>query len=205
MWKLQKPIYFIAIIAIALFACPTSRVEEKYYGSIAPPHVLKTRIYDDGTVVARIVGKNMMTTTAVCFYEMLSLRIIHPDGLVDEKDIKLDIPLFNHRSFRQQNEKIEFLDYYLITKNHILISCYNPNNVDTYEGWEMIINFNGKKFDEACFETAFIDTRTYQLVPDRNSYIKRFLEPEPTNIDEVVHNNTLLVAQIGTNNSWIDL
>src|ERR1043166_1187374 len=75
-----------------------SHDEEKDYGPTALPHVWKSRTYDDGTVVARIVRQNMNTSTATegCFDEILSLRIIHPNGTVDEKDIKLDIHPLNY-------------------------------------------------------------------------------------------------------------
>src|SRR3954447_5003063 len=100
---MQKLFYFIAVIFAIALCIPLllyttneirifSHVEEKDYGPTAILRVLKTRIYDDGTVVARIIRKNTTTSTSVCFYEMLSLRVIYPDGLVDEKDIKLDIP-----------------------------------------------------------------------------------------------------------------
>src|ERR1043166_672360 len=71
-----------------------SYYEEKDYGPTALPRVWNLKTYDDGTAVARIIRKNMNTSTATedCFYEMLSLRIIHLNGTVDEKDIKLDIP-----------------------------------------------------------------------------------------------------------------
>ena len=121
---MQKQIYFIVvsfvIFAFALCIHPLyvtnetrifSHVEEKDYGPTSIPRVLKTRVYDDDTVVARIVRKNTTTITSACFYEILSLRIIHPGGSVDEKDFKLDIPSFNYCFFRQQNERIGFLDY----------------------------------------------------------------------------------------------
>lgn len=188
---MQKSHFFITVIFVIilslcyLFPLHTnttketkmfSHVEKKDYGPTAIPRVLKTRIYDDGTVVARIVRKNMKTATGVCFHEILSLRIIHPDGFVDEKDIKLDIPSFNYCFVLQQNGRIEFLDYYLISKNHILITYYNAvtnhYNVNNYEEWGMIIDLDGNELDRIFFGPAFIvDATTHQFISDRNSKI----------------------------------
>src|SRR5438045_2889546 len=122
-----------------------SHEEEKIdYGS---PHVWDTKIYDDNTIVARIVRVNTTTEITTCFYEMFSLRIIHPDGTVDEKDIKLDIPQFN---YCVSQNGTEFLNYYLIRKNHILVTYYNYStnyNPSSYREWGMIIDFDGYVFD----------------------------------------------------------
>src|SRR4051794_11811033 len=94
-----------------------SHDEGKDYRLIEIPHVVSTKVYDDGTVVARIVRKNTDTSTPDqdCFLEMLSLRIIHLNGTVDEKDIyKLDIQQFNYCFFQDVNKVAGFLDYQLI-------------------------------------------------------------------------------------------
>ena len=62
-----------------------SHDEEKDYGSTALPRVWKSKVYDDGTVVVRIVRQNMTTstTTRECFNEMLSLRnFLHGDNFL---------------------------------------------------------------------------------------------------------------------------
>src|SRR3954469_9549438 len=101
----KKEILLILSIILCIYPLYTtaeirsfSHYEEKDYGPTALPRVLKSRVYEDGTVVVRIIRQNMNTSTAtkVCFYEMLSLRIIHPNGTVNEKDIKLDIQPFNY-------------------------------------------------------------------------------------------------------------
>src|ERR1043166_1656431 len=97
-----------------------SHYEEKDYGPMALPHVWNLKTYDVGTAVARIIRKNMNTSTAArdCFYEMLSLRIIHLNGTVDEKDILLNIQPFNYCFFQYGTKTVELLDYHLIRKNH---------------------------------------------------------------------------------------
>src|SRR4051812_35757325 len=92
-------IFAIILCIYPLYASAEIRTflhdEEKYYGPNVLPRVWHTKTYDDDTVVVRIVRVNSVTTTT-CFYEILSLRIIHPDGTVDEKDFELDIQPFNY-------------------------------------------------------------------------------------------------------------
>ena len=79
----SSKIKILLILSIILYICPSyttaeirtfSHDEEKDYGQTAIPHVIKTRVYDDGTLVARIIriNSNMSTTNKDCFYEMLS-------------------------------------------------------------------------------------------------------------------------------------
>src|SRR3954469_14265069 len=99
--------FFLLIFATILCIYPLystaeirtfSHDEEKDYGPSVIPRVNKLKGYDDGMIIARVVRINVEASTAanVCFYEMLSLRMIHPNGTVEEKDIKLDIPQFNY-------------------------------------------------------------------------------------------------------------
>jgi len=48
-----------------------SHDEEKDYGLTEMPHVYDTKVYDDGTVVARIIRKNANTSTPYkdCFWK----------------------------------------------------------------------------------------------------------------------------------------
>src|SRR3954454_9139875 len=89
-----------------------SHDEEKHYGPTEISHVIDTKVYDDGTVVARVVRKNASTSNPYqdCFFEIFSLRIIHPNGTVDEKDIKLEIKQVDHCNF---NGFPPYLKYYL--------------------------------------------------------------------------------------------
>src|SRR3954454_8851985 len=117
---------FACIYPLSLYTKAQMRTfshdEEKDYGPTEMPHVYDTKVYDDGTVVAKIIRKNANTSTPYkdCFLEMLSLRIIHLNGTVVEKDIKLDIPQFNYCD--------GFLDYHLIRKNHTLVTYFNATN-----------------------------------------------------------------------------
>src|SRR5438270_35640 len=75
------------------------------------------------------------TPNAVCTFETLSLRIIHPNGTIVERDIKLNIQQFNFCIYnnpdkRAVDKQIKFLDFFLIRKNHILVTYYNATNPD---------------------------------------------------------------------------
>jgi len=71
-------------------------------------------VYDDGTVVLRIVRENVATVfeDRVCYLEKFSLRIIHLNGIVDEKDINLGVQSFNY--CRLVNVNLEFMNFHLI-------------------------------------------------------------------------------------------
>ena len=99
----KKYLLIFLIFAIVLFIYPLyttaerrifTHVEENdsYLLPAETPRIIRLRVYDDGTAVARIVRKNRSTTVNIktCFHEIFSLRIIRPNGTVDEKDIKLN-------------------------------------------------------------------------------------------------------------------
>src|ERR1044072_4304930 len=162
MWIVRDNSAILAIILCIISLCIAAEIrtfshnEEKDYGQTALPRVWKSEAYDDGTIVARIVRQNMSASTAIktCFNEMLSLRIIHPNGTVDEKDINLDIHPLNYCIFQNG---AELLDYYLIRKNHILITYYVIiafNGIYSYEEWGMVVDFDGKEYDRRFFALA---------------------------------------------------
>src|SRR3989337_1866637 len=59
--------------------------EKKYYGPKSLPRVWNQRTYDDGTIVLRIVRRNITIKEPICLIEKFFLRIIHLNGTVDEK------------------------------------------------------------------------------------------------------------------------
>src|ERR1044072_4006104 len=155
MWIVRDNSAILAIILCIISLCVTAEIrtfshnEGKDYGQTALPRVWESEAYDDGTIVARIVRQNMSASTAIktCFNEMLSLRIIHPNGTVDEKDIKLNIQPLNYCIFQNG---AELLNYYLIRKDHILITFYDVTvykGIYLYEELGMVIDFNGKEYD----------------------------------------------------------
>ncbi|PKB98480.1 hypothetical protein RhiirA5_431320, partial [Rhizophagus irregularis] len=78
-----------------------SHKEEIDYGQVLP-RIWDSKAYDDGTMVIRIIRKNATTSinNYLCFYEVLSLRIINLDGTVVEKNLKLNIQSFNYCVFQ---------------------------------------------------------------------------------------------------------
>ena len=160
---------FLLIFVIILCICPLYATEEivrtflhneeiNYDGPTTLPLLSDSKAYEDGTMVVRIIRYySSSATDNICYqisnnmllYEMLSLRIIHLNGTVEEKDIILGIQLFNYCHD-------DLLDYYLIRKNHILVTYnYNTTNPDntyqTYKAWGMIIDFDGNVYDRIPF------------------------------------------------------
>src|SRR5688572_15440913 len=95
----KKPFLIFLIFEIILCAYPlyTTAIirnltyEENNYG-----YMWDTKIHDDNTVIVRIVGKKP-TEVKTCFDEMLSLRIFHPNGTIEKKDIiLLDVQPINY-------------------------------------------------------------------------------------------------------------
>src|SRR5436309_2782853 len=149
---MQVKILFLLIFAIVLCIYPLYTVagirtfthveENNEYDQTIKPRMQQLKVYDDGTAVARIVrlNKGMSAPPKTCFYDTFSLRIIHLDGIVDEKDFKLDIPPINYCFIIQDSQPIRFLDYEIIRKNQILITYVNttnPNDYSTFEDWGM--------------------------------------------------------------------
>ncbi|CAB4376667.1 unnamed protein product [Rhizophagus irregularis] len=136
----------------ALEEVKTFSYEEKNFGPKEIPHVLRISSYDDGTVVARIVKTNVNKSTSIkhCNHEIFSLRFIYPNGTVIEKDIDLEgVEKFNYCAIYNTGFD-DLLEYDLIRPNQILIRYFNTtnfNDVSTYEGWGMIIDFDGKLYD----------------------------------------------------------
>ncbi|RIA97775.1 hypothetical protein C1645_813648, partial [Glomus cerebriforme] len=167
-------VFALFIIILCIYPlCTTaelSYIEKEDYGPTVITRMWDSKSYEDGTMVIRIVRKNAIKSMPdrSCFYEILSLRLIYTNGTVIEKDIKLDIQSFNYCIFSNDGIIEEYLKYYLIRKNQILVTYYNatePNDVYSYEQWGMMINFDGKVLDRTSFGFAFIDNTTQEIIP----------------------------------------
>ncbi|CAB4375651.1 unnamed protein product [Rhizophagus irregularis] len=132
-----------------------SHVEEIDYGPTSLPLVYDSQVFDDGTMVIRIVRRDSPPNND-CFINMLSLRIINLDGTVIEKDYKnLDIPKINYCSLIKSYP----LKYYLIRKKQILVTYYNstdPNDIlnATLTEWGIVIDLDGNVLDRRYFGPA---------------------------------------------------
>ncbi|CAI2173846.1 13664_t:CDS:2 [Funneliformis geosporum] len=170
--KFKINLIIFAIISLyALYT--TAQLLQKFYhnetknyeGTLNTSRAWEKKMYDNGTVVLRIIRikdiPRIDETIGICTDEKFSLRIIYRNGTVVEKDLDLEIPLFNYCSrFDVTNGKnLELIEYYLIGKNYILVTYYdaiNSSDFDTYEDWGIIIDFDGKTLDRIRFGISFV-------------------------------------------------
>ncbi|RHZ82446.1 hypothetical protein Glove_109g274 [Diversispora epigaea] len=132
------------------------------------PQVWQYGKYFDGTVVIRIINmipNKTSSTTKFWVRPVLSLRIIHPNGTVSEIDKNLGIQEFNWHI-----TKISFDDFqdpvsiFSLQKGYLLVTYYNasnPDDINTYEEWGRIIDWNGNLYDEVYFSKAYIENGTW--------------------------------------------
>ncbi|CAB4495910.1 unnamed protein product [Rhizophagus irregularis] len=128
-----------------------SHKEEIDYGQVLP-RIWDSKAYDD----------------------VLSLRIINLDGTVVEKNLKLNIQSFNYCVFQmvsggEWGEWMEFLKYFLIKKNQILIAYYNATDVNdpsTYVEWGMVMDFDGNISSRSSIGKPFIDNNLQLAIPN---------------------------------------
>ncbi|CAB5217332.1 unnamed protein product [Rhizophagus irregularis] len=102
---------------------------------------------------------------------MFSLRIINLDGTVVEKNLKLDIQPLNYCVFQMisGSKWMEFLKYFLIRKNQILITYYNATDVNdpsTYVEWGMVMDFDGNISSRSSIGKPFIDNNLQLAIPN---------------------------------------
>ncbi|CAB4428016.1 unnamed protein product [Rhizophagus irregularis] len=156
-----------------------SHKEEIDHGKVLPC-IWDSKAYDDGTMVIRIIRKNETSiNNYLCFYEMFSLRIINLDGTVVEKNLKLDIQPLNYCVFQMISGGVwmEFLRYFLIKKDQILITYYNATDVNdpsTYVEWGMVMDFDVLNINrEKGFmryvrnnKTNHVDWKQFRIEPD---------------------------------------
>ncbi|CAG8490889.1 4297_t:CDS:2, partial [Diversispora eburnea] len=127
------------------------------------PRIWQYGTYFDGTVVLRIVNKNPNKTSSsdeVWIRPVLSLRIIHPNGTVSEIDKDLEIPEFNWRI----TISLGPVNIYALQKGYLLVTYFNtsnPNDINTYEEWGRIIDWNGNLYDKVNFSKAYTENGTW--------------------------------------------
>jgi hypothetical protein len=165
--KLFLIIFAIILCSYTSYTTTQKRVlshnEQVDYGQVLP-RIWDSKALDDGTMIIRVVRKNATSSinNYLCFYEMLSLRIINLDGIVVEKDLKLPVQSFNYCVFQISNNGIfmEYMRYYLIKNNQILVTYHNAtdvNNPSTYVEWGMLIDYNGNISTRSPIGTPFVD------------------------------------------------
>ncbi|RHZ82399.1 hypothetical protein Glove_109g262 [Diversispora epigaea] len=90
---------------------------------------------------------------------VLSLRIIYPNGTVSEIDKDLEIQEFNWHLTRGLAGIQDPVKIFSLQKGYLLVTYYNasnPDDINTYEEWGRIIDWNGVLYDEVFFGKAYI-------------------------------------------------
>ncbi|CAG8490790.1 11715_t:CDS:2, partial [Dentiscutata heterogama] len=132
----------------------------KYEGNTLP-HVWNSIVYDDGTIVLRIVredpGSNKLipnatiSNTTMCLQNLLSLRILFSNGTVIEQNIDLEIQSLNYciSKLDVNSDLFDPIKLYALNTNYVLVTYYNATNVNdnsTYSYWGMVVDWNGNKY-----------------------------------------------------------
>ncbi|RHZ82308.1 hypothetical protein Glove_109g323 [Diversispora epigaea] len=128
------------------------------------PRIRQYAKYFDGTVVIRIANRNSNKTSSsldVWVKPVLSLRIIHPNGTVNEIEKDLEIPEFNwHITTSPDGAFLDPISIYALHKGFLHVSYFdasNPDDITTYEEWGRIIDWNGNLYDKVKFSKAYIE------------------------------------------------
>ncbi|CAG8582467.1 3349_t:CDS:2 [Diversispora eburnea] len=122
-----------------------------------PPRIWQHGEYIDGTVVLRIISsdpnKTSTSTTGVWTKPVLSLRIIHPNGTVNEKDIDKDLEIqeFNWFIFTipDVTDNQDPINVYALQRGYLIVRYFRASNttdITTYEEWGRIIDWNGNLY-----------------------------------------------------------
>ncbi|RHZ77774.1 hypothetical protein Glove_173g63 [Diversispora epigaea] len=130
------------------------------------PRIWQYGKYFDGTVVIRIINPNITSLdNSFWIRPVLSLRIIHPNGTVSEIDKDLKIPEFNwHITKIPDSDYQDPISIYALQKGYLLVTYFNasnPDDINTYEEWGRIIDWNGNLYDEVYFGGAYIENGTW--------------------------------------------
>ncbi|CAG8599360.1 555_t:CDS:2, partial [Diversispora eburnea] len=126
------------------------------------PRIWQYGTYFDGTVVLRIINRDPnknSSTTELWIRPVLSLRIIYPNGTVSEIDIELEIPEFNWHPLIDDYIQ-DTINIYALHKGYLLVTYFNtsnPDDINTYEEWGRIIDWNGNLYDKVNFSKAYIE------------------------------------------------
>ncbi|RHZ84118.1 hypothetical protein Glove_85g122 [Diversispora epigaea] len=128
-----------------------------------PPRMWEYQKYIDGTVVIRIINRDVNKTSnssEVWIKQVLSLRIIHPNGTVSEIDKDLEIQEFNFRITRSSGGFFDPVSVYALQRGFLIVTYFNasnPDDINTYEEWGRIIDWNGNLYEKKYFSKAYIN------------------------------------------------
>ncbi|RHZ63723.1 hypothetical protein Glove_328g122 [Diversispora epigaea] len=126
------------------------------------PMMWQSGKYIDGTVVIRIINSNPYkpSNSTEWLRPVLSLRIIHPNGTVNEIDKVLEIQEFNWQIFNIFGINESPISIYALQRGYLIVRYFkasDTNNLTTYEEWGRIIDWNGNLYDEVNLGDAYIE------------------------------------------------
>ncbi|RHZ83236.1 hypothetical protein Glove_99g117 [Diversispora epigaea] len=130
-----------------------------------PPRMWQYGKYFDGTVVIRIINRDSTVTSTntseLWVKKMLSLRILHPNGTVSEIEKDLGIQDFNWKIVASPGgDYLDPMSIYSLHKGFVLVRYFNasnPDDINTYEEWGRIIDWNGNLYSEVNFGGSYIE------------------------------------------------
>ncbi|RHZ49463.1 hypothetical protein Glove_520g9 [Diversispora epigaea] len=108
--------------------------------------------YIDGTVVLRIINVENISDTGdvVLIRQMLSLRIIYPNGTVSEIDKGLEIQEFNWQiTTTSDGINQDPISIFALQRDNLLVRYFkasNTSDITTYEEWGRIIDWYGNLY-----------------------------------------------------------
>ncbi|RHZ49464.1 hypothetical protein Glove_520g8 [Diversispora epigaea] len=118
--------------------------------------------YIDGTVVLRIINVENISDTGdvVLIRQMLSLRIIYPNGTVSEIDKGLEIQEFNWQiTTTSDGINQDPISIFALQRDNLLVRYFkasNTSDITTYEEWGRIIDWYGNLYSEVNLGGAYI-------------------------------------------------
>ncbi|RHZ73047.1 hypothetical protein Glove_233g9 [Diversispora epigaea] len=133
-----------------------------------PPQIWQYGKYIDGTVVTRIINRDPNVTSPsneLWVKQVLSLRIIYPNGTVSEIDIDnkdLEIQGFNwHLTTNPSTGAFQDpISIYALQSGYLIVRYFNasnPDDINTYEEWGRIIDWSGNLYEKEYFSKAYIN------------------------------------------------
>ncbi|RHZ49469.1 hypothetical protein Glove_520g5 [Diversispora epigaea] len=139
-----------------------THIETKSYETSPKPMMWQYGKYIDGTVVLRIINVENISDTGdvVLIRQMLSLRIIYPNGTVSEIDKGLEIQEFNWQiTTTSDGINQDPISIFALQRDNLLVRYFkasNTSDITTYEEWGRIIDWNGNLYDEVNLGRAYI-------------------------------------------------
>ncbi|CAG8796883.1 32771_t:CDS:2, partial [Gigaspora margarita] len=169
--------------------------------SSAIPRIWGTYVYNDGIMLVRIIRRDNNNNSAVfvnsvCLQQLLSFRLIYPNGTVSERDIDLKIQSFNYCLTQTATVNLEPMRLYPLQTGYFLVKYFNATNIDdfsTYEEWIMIINWNGEILSKTFLGYAYTNPVSGTWDPNQSNIIVN-ISPEKGFLHFFMIRNTTNIA-----------